>query len=199
MPPEVSIAVLPFESLSEERDTAYFARGFAEDLIANLSRFTSLRVVASQSSFTRTTLDPSSAGRMREWGVDYVLLGSVRLRGGTLRISTQLVRVDGVETIWAQRFDAPLDDVFVIEDEITATVAGQLAAQVQDERLARAPPLHGGAGRLRPLAARHGLAPAGDARGRRGGAGLVPAGARAGSAPRARAKSPGARATRAAS
>ncbi|MHC5012646.1 MAG: hypothetical protein ACYTG6_17160, partial [Planctomycetota bacterium] len=138
MPADVSIAVLPFESLSEEEDTAYFARGFAEDLIANLSRFTSLRVVASQSSFTLGPLDPSSAARAREWRVDYLLLGSVRLRGGMLRINTQLVRVDGQETIWAERFDAPLDDVFVVQDEITSTVAGQLAVQIQEERLARA-------------------------------------------------------------
>lgn len=138
MPADAAIAVLPFESLSGETDAAYFARGFAEDLIANLSRFTSLRVVASQSSFTLGALDSAAEARAREWGVDYVLLGSVRLRGGTLRIATQLVRLEGRETVWAERFDAPLDDVFVVQDEITSRVAGQLAVRIQDQRLARA-------------------------------------------------------------
>ena len=135
---ETSIAVLPFESLSEASDTAYFARGFAEDLIANLSRFTALRVVASQSSFTLGVLDPAALEQARAWGVDYALLGSVRLRGGMLRINTHLVRVAGRETVWAECYDAPVDDVFVVQDEITSRVAGQLAVQIQDERLARA-------------------------------------------------------------
>ncbi len=133
-----SIAVLPFESLSPDADTAYFARGFAEDLITNLSRFTTLRVVASQTSFAMGGADGATGNRAREFGVQYLLTGSVRVRGDLLRASARLLRVDGEETVWADRFDAPLDDVFVVQDEITATVAGRLAARIQDQHLARA-------------------------------------------------------------
>ena len=136
--PSLSIAVLPFRNLSEEPDTDYFARGFVEDLIANLTRFPALRVVASQSSF-RWDGDASSREEVAQaWELDYVLEGSVRQRGATLRVGSQLVRVEDQQTVWADRFDTPVDDVFAVQDEITATVAGKLAVQIGDSQLSRA-------------------------------------------------------------
>jgi TolB-like protein/tetratricopeptide (TPR) repeat protein len=136
--PLVSIAVMPFRHLSPEPDTAYFTGGFVEDLIANLTRFGSLRVVASQSTFGLAQTESSPQDIAREWDLQYVLEGSVRKRGDTLRVGTQLIRVEDWQTTWAESFDASLDEVFSIQDEITATVAGKLAVHIDDARLARA-------------------------------------------------------------
>ncbi|MHC4939776.1 MAG: tetratricopeptide repeat protein [Planctomycetota bacterium] len=140
--PVLSIAVLPFENLGSDPDTDYFARGFSDDLIANLTRFPTLRVVASQSSFG---LDRAAiAEAAREWGLQFALEGTVRRRGDTVRVTTRLVRVDGMQALWAERFDAPIDGVFALQDEITAVVAGKLAVHLDETQLARArrAPLH---------------------------------------------------------
>jgi TolB-like protein/tetratricopeptide (TPR) repeat protein len=140
----VSIAVLPFQNLSSEPDTDYFARGFVEDLTANLTRFPSLRVVASQSAFGWDRGASSLEDLARDWGVGFVLEGSVRRRGTTLRVSTQLTRIENREAVWGERFDAPVGDVFSVQDEISATVAGKLAAHIDESQLAHArrAPLH---------------------------------------------------------
>jgi len=136
--PSVSIAVLPFENLSSEPDTDYFARGFAEDLIANLTRFPSLRVLASQSSFGWEREGASLDDLADKWGVQFVLEGSVRRRGSTLRVGSQLIRVEGAEAVWAERFDTPADAVFEVQDEIAARVTGKLAVHIDESQLARA-------------------------------------------------------------
>jgi TolB-like protein/tetratricopeptide (TPR) repeat protein len=136
--PTLSLAVMPFRNLSEEPDTDYFARGFVEDLIANLTRFPALRVVASQSSFGWDADGSSREEVARAWDLQYLLEGSVRRRGATLRVSSQLVRIEDQQTVWAERFDTPVDDVFAVQDEITATVAGKLAVHIGDSQLARA-------------------------------------------------------------
>jgi len=142
--PCLSIAVLPFRNLSPEPDTDYFARGFVEDLIANLTRFPSLRVVASQSSFGWDPEGSSLEDLARAWDLQYVLEGSVRCRGSTLRVSGQLTRTEDRQTVWAESFDTQVDDVFAVQDEITATVAGKLAVHIDESQLARArrAPLH---------------------------------------------------------
>jgi adenylate cyclase len=123
----ISIAVMPFRNLSPEPDTEYFANGFVEDLTADLTRFSSLRVFAAQSTFTLDRLDFPENTLAEKWDLDVVLRGSVRRGAANLRVGVQLVRVRGNETIWAERFDAPLDRIFKIQDEIAATVAGRPA------------------------------------------------------------------------
>ncbi len=134
----VSIAVMPFRNLSPDPDTEFFASGFVEDLIADLTRFPTLRVLASQSTFGLGQIDRSVDDVIREWDLQYVLEGSVRRGGATIRVGVQLIRVDGRETVWAERFDAPLNQVFAIQDEITATVAGKLAVRIDNTRLEKA-------------------------------------------------------------
>jgi len=134
----ISIAVMPFRNLSAEPDMEFFANGFVEDLIADLTRFSSLRVLASQSTFGLDWSDQSVDDVVHEWDLQYFLEGSVRRGGSEIRVSVQLIRTDGHETVWADRFDAPLIEVFAIQDEITATVAGKLAARIDDARLERA-------------------------------------------------------------
>jgi TolB-like protein/tetratricopeptide (TPR) repeat protein len=130
-----SIAVMPFRNLSREPDTEYFANGFVEDLTAELTRFPSLRVLATQSTFTLAQLDRTADQRVQEWGLDYVLRGSIRRGDNQVRVGVQLIRTQDRETVWADRFDAPLNQVFDIQDQITATVAGRMAVQVDEARL----------------------------------------------------------------
>lgn len=134
----VSIAVTPFRNFSQEPDTKYFANGFVEDLTADLTRFPSLRVLAMQSTFALGQLDRSVDDFAREWDLDFVLEGSVRRGDENVRVGVQLIRVQGRETVWAERFDAPLENVFDIQDEIAAKVAGQLAVHVDEVNLEHA-------------------------------------------------------------
>jgi TolB-like protein len=134
----LSIAVLPFENLSPDEGAGYFARGFVEDLIACLTRFSPLRVVAAESSLRLAGPDRSLDEVAQDWELDVALEGSVRLLGEQLRVTTRLVSLAGRETVWSERFDAPLDEVFAIQDEIAAQVAGRLAVRIDDLQLARA-------------------------------------------------------------
>jgi TolB-like protein/tetratricopeptide (TPR) repeat protein len=131
----VTIAVMPFRNLSEERDTEFFANGFVEDLIADLTRFPALRVLASHSTFGLAQSDRSIYDVAGDWDVQYVLEGSVRRGSSAIRVGVQLIRVEGQQTMWAERLDAPLEQVFDLQDEIAATVAGKLAVQIDDTRL----------------------------------------------------------------
>ena len=116
----VSIAVTPFRNLSKEPDTEYFANGFVEDLTADLTRFPLLKVLAMQSTFALGQLNRSVDDFARDWDLDFVLEGSVRRGEENVRVGVQLIRVQGRETVWAERFDAPLEKVFDIQDEIAA-------------------------------------------------------------------------------
>jgi len=134
----ISIAVMPFRNLTQEPDTEYFSNGFVEDLTANLTRFSSLRVLATQSTFALESLNRPINETTAEWGLDYLLRGSVRRGHTDLRVGVQLVRLQGEETIWAERFDASLDRVFDIQDEICASVAGRVAIHLDEETLQHA-------------------------------------------------------------
>ena len=132
---EVTVAVMPFRNLSSEPDTEYFANGFVEDLTAELVRFPSLRVLATQSTFGVGRTRQAVADVAGEWNLDFVLEGSVRRGAASLRVGVQLIRVESRETVWADRFDAPLESVFAIQDKIVATVAGRLAVHMDEARL----------------------------------------------------------------
>jgi TolB-like protein len=133
-----SIAVMPFRNLSTETATAYFANGFVEDLTANLTRFPSLSVLATQSTFAIEHLDRSIDDYAQDWELEFILQGSVRKGDEALRVSVQLIKLQNRETIWADRFDTPIEKVFDIQDEIAATVAGRLAANVEESKLKEA-------------------------------------------------------------
>ena len=126
---------MPFRNLSSEPDTEYFANGFVEDLTAELVRFPSLRVLATQSAFGVGRTRQAAADVAGEWNLDFVLEGSVRRGAASLRVGVQLIRVESRETVWADRFDTPLESVFAIQDKIVATVAGRLAVHMDEARL----------------------------------------------------------------
>ncbi len=143
LPDKPSIAVLPFQNMSGDPEQEYFADGMVEDIITALSRFKSLFVIARNSSFTYKgrAVDIKQVGR--ELGVRYVLEGSVRKGGNRMRITAQLIDATSGAHVWADRYDRDPSDIFAVQDEITASVAGIIEpalADAEQQRVLRKPP-----------------------------------------------------------
>lgn len=128
--PSASIAVLPFTDLSPQRDQEYFCDGVAEELIHALARIDELRVVSRTSAFQFKGKDEEIRTVGHRLRVGSVLTGSVRTSGQRLRITVELVDVADGTSLWAQRFDREMEDVFVIQDEIARTVADTLRVKL---------------------------------------------------------------------
>jgi len=133
-----SIAVLPFVNLSDDREQEYFADGMVEEIIIALSRMRWLFVIARNSSFTYKgrAIDVKQVGR--ELGVRYVLEGSVRKAGNRVRITGQLIDASTGVHLWADRFDGELENIFDLQDQVTANVASAIAPRLQDAEIERA-------------------------------------------------------------
>lgn len=130
--------MLPFQNLSGDPEQEYFADGVVEDIIAALSRMRWLFVIARNSSFTYKgrVVDMKQVGR--ELGVRYVLEGSVRKSAKRVRITGQLIDATTGAHIWADRFEGLLDDIFDLQDHVTASVVGAIAPQLEQAEIARA-------------------------------------------------------------
>jgi serine/threonine-protein kinase len=129
-PAENSIAVLPFSDMSAARDHEFFCEGMSEELINALGRVPDLRVASytSSSRFKGNNLDSRSIGR--ELTVAWLLEGSVRKSGDTVRIAVQLIRASDGFSAWSGRFDRRLDDIFSVQDDITGMIAETLTRRV---------------------------------------------------------------------
>lgn len=137
-----SIAVLPFRNLSTEPEQDYFSDGITNDIITDLSRFRTLFVIASNSTFVykNTAVNVQQVGR--ELGVRYVLEGTVQKSGGRVRINAQLNDVSTGGQLWAERYDKALEDVFEIQEEIAKHIVRTLAVRItraEQERAASKP------------------------------------------------------------
>ncbi len=132
LPDRPSLAVLPFENLSDNRANDYFSDGMSDDLITDLSQLPGLFLISRQSSFSykNKAIDPRKVGR--ELGVRYLVLGSVRRAGETLRVNARLVDALRGEQLWAERFDSRAADVFVIQDRINANILKALSLKLTD-------------------------------------------------------------------
>jgi adenylate cyclase len=121
-----SIAVLPFDNMSNDPEQEYFSDGISEDIITDLSKVAGLMVVARNSSFAYKgrTRDVRVVGR--ELGVRSVLEGSIRRAGNRVRISAQLIDTRTGGHLWADRFDRDLTDIFAVQDEVTLQIVGAL-------------------------------------------------------------------------
>jgi TolB-like protein/tetratricopeptide (TPR) repeat protein len=137
LPNKPSIAVLPFQNMSGDPEQEYFADGMVEEIITALSRFRSLFVIARNSSFTYKdrSVDVKQVGR--ELGVRYVLEGSVRNAASRVRITGQLIDVSTGAHLWAERFDGGLEDVFELQDQVTANVVGAIAPKLEQAEIDR--------------------------------------------------------------
>ena len=137
-----AIAVLPFDNLSSS-EQAYFADGMAEDLITALSCFHSLVVIARGSSYAFRDSDLTDQEIARKLGAQYLVRGSVQREGKRVRINVQLLDAEAGLQVWGHRYDREMEDVFLLQDEITSTLVSTLAGRVEAARLAwarKAPP-----------------------------------------------------------
>ena len=127
---KVSIAVLPFVNMSSDPEQEYFSDGITEDIITDLSRWQSLAVASrnSTSRFKGQPVDMQTAGR--ELGVHFLVEGSVRRMGERIRITAQLIDAETGNHVWAERFDRPMADLFVVQDEVVRTIVGTLVGRV---------------------------------------------------------------------
>lgn len=133
-----SIAVLPFLNLGGDVAQDYFVDGVVEDIIAALSRIGGLFVIARNSSFTYKgrAVDVKQVGR--ELGVRYILEGSVRRAEGRVRITGQLIDAETGMNLWAERFEGKIDNIFDLQDQMTANVVGALAPRLERAEIERA-------------------------------------------------------------
>jgi len=131
LPDKPSIAVLPFTNVSEEAKQQSFADGLTEDLITDLSRISSLFVIARNSAFAYKGKAMDVRRIAEELGVRYLLTGSARRAAGRVRINAQLVDAASGEPLWAERFDRSLEDIFAVQDEVTARIVEALLGRLR--------------------------------------------------------------------
>ena len=125
-----SIAVLPFDDMSEDGEQEYFVDGMTEDIITQLAQLRWLFVIARNSTFhyKGSSLDVREVGR--ELGVQYVLEGSIRKLGDRLRITAQLVDTRDGSHLWAERYDREMTDIFTLQDDMTQAIAAAVDAEL---------------------------------------------------------------------
>lgn len=138
LPDKPSIAVLPFDTMSNDKEQMYFADGFVEDIITELSKFRWFDVIARNSSFTYQDKKVDVRQVSRELGVHYVMEGSVRNISDRVRINAQLIDAVSGNHIWAERFDSPLESLFDLQDDIVSRIAGSLQPELYSAEVTRA-------------------------------------------------------------
>jgi TolB-like protein/DNA-binding SARP family transcriptional activator len=146
LPDKPSIAVLPFQSLSDDPKQERLADGITEDVITDLSQFRGFFVIARNSTqfYEGKAVDIRQIGR--ELGVQYVVEGSLQVDGNRVRITAQLIDATTGSHVWSEQYDRPLDDVFAVQDEVTEQIVGTLGgwwgrlAQAGREVAHRKPP-----------------------------------------------------------
>lgn len=140
--PEKSIAVLPFESLSDDKANAYFADGIQDEIMTRLAKIEDLKVI----SRTSTQRYKASSGNLpaiaRELGVAHILEGSVQKAGDQVRVTVQLIRAASDAHLWAETYDRKLTDIFAVESDIAENIARALRAKLtpQEQRAVAARP-----------------------------------------------------------
>jgi TolB-like protein len=133
-----SIAVMPFANLSIDPEQDYFADGMVDEIITALSRFHWLFVISRNSTFGYKGKQPDARQAGRELGVRYILEGSVRKAGDRVRIAGQLIDAEANTTMWADRFEGQLKDVFDLQDQVTAKVVLAIAPRLEQAEIERA-------------------------------------------------------------
>jgi adenylate cyclase len=129
-----SIAVLPFVNMSGDPEQEFFADGLTEDIITELSRFRQLLVISRNAVFVHKGKPVKAQQIAREFGVDYVVEGSVRKAADRVRVTVQLIDGETETHLWAERYDRKLEDIFAIQDEVTSSIAATLFGRVEAAR-----------------------------------------------------------------
>src|SRR6266700_4685563 len=135
---EKSIAVLPFQSLSGEKENAYFADGMQDDILTNLSKISDLKVISRMSVMSYRDAGIRNAREIgKALGVATLLEGSVRRIGNRVRVNVQLINANNDEHIWAEDYDRDLTDVFAIQTDLAQKIASALQAKLSQSEKAR--------------------------------------------------------------
>jgi TolB-like protein/Tfp pilus assembly protein PilF len=133
-----SIAVLPFENLSDEKENAYFADGMQDDILTNLSKIGDLKVISRMSVMSYRGNGTRNAREIgKALGVSTLLEGSVRRIGNRVRVNVQLINADNDEHIWAEDYDRDLTDVFAIQTDLAQKISATLQAKLSPNEKAR--------------------------------------------------------------
>ncbi|MBV9200695.1 MAG: winged helix-turn-helix domain-containing protein, partial [Alphaproteobacteria bacterium] len=135
--PRLSIVVLPFLNLSDDREQQYFADGITEDLTTDLSRLVGYSIISRNTAFTYRNRPSDTKHIGRELGVRYVLEGSVQRSGNRIRVSAQLIDAETDTHLWADRLDRDAGDLLALQDEITSQIAVALHAELVRAEAAR--------------------------------------------------------------
>ena len=140
--PEKSIAVLPFENLSEEKANAYFADGIQDEILTRLSKIADLKVISRTSTQHYKSAPENLPEIARQLGVANIVEGSVQKSGDAVRVNVQLIKAANDSHLWADTFDRKLTDIFSVESEVAKTIAEQLRAKLtgQEEQVIAAKP-----------------------------------------------------------
>jgi TolB-like protein/class 3 adenylate cyclase/Flp pilus assembly protein TadD len=140
--PEKSIAVLPFENLSEEKPNAYFADGIQDEILTRLSKIAELKVISRTSTQHYKSAPENLPEIAKELGVANILEGSVQKSGDAVRVNVQLIKAANDSHLWADTFDRKLTDIFSVESEVAKAIADQLRAHLsgQEEQVIAAKP-----------------------------------------------------------
>jgi TolB-like protein/Tfp pilus assembly protein PilF len=137
-----SIAVLPFQNLSDEKENAYFADGIQDDVLTNLSKIGDLKVISRTSVMPYRATQSNAREIGKALGVGTILEGSVRRIGNRVRVNVQLINVVNDQHIWAEDYDRELTDVFDIQSDLAQKIAGELRAKLspsEKEQIERKP------------------------------------------------------------
>ena len=132
-PARVAICVLPFVNMSGDPEQEYFSDGITEDIITDLSKVSALAVTSRNSAFVFKGKHVDVPMVARELKVNHVLEGSVRKAGGRVRITAQLVDGSSNDHVWAERYDRDLNDIFALQDEISAAIVKALKLKLLPE------------------------------------------------------------------
>jgi adenylate cyclase len=131
-PGKPSIAVLPFDNLSDNPEEEYFADGLTDDLITDLSKISGLFIIARNSVFAYKNQTVDISDVVRELGVRYVLEGSVRRAGDRVRINAQLIDGTTGGHVWAERYERDYADIFAVQDQVIGEIVGALSVQLTE-------------------------------------------------------------------
>ena len=138
LPDKPSIAVLPFDNMSNDPEQEYFADGITEDIITELSREKDIFVIARNSTFVYKGRNKDVRDIARELGVRFVLEGSVRKSGDRIRLNAQLIEGETNRHVWSERYDRLLEDIFEVQDDLTSTIMNALYRKITDSEIERA-------------------------------------------------------------
>jgi TolB-like protein/class 3 adenylate cyclase/Tfp pilus assembly protein PilF len=140
--PEKSVAVLPFENLSEEKANAYFAEGIQAEILTRLSKIADLKVISRTSTENYKSAPENLPEIARQLGVAHILEGRVQKSGDAVRVTVQLIKAANDSHLWADTFDRKLTDIFSVESEVAKAIADRLQAKLtgQEEQVIAAKP-----------------------------------------------------------